>query len=55
MCLKEDFCFHQLFELKKNDDGSEDILFRKDGLSECYKCLKCFKACPNNAIIPDIE
>ena len=55
LCLKEDFCFHQLFELKKNDNGNEYISFRKDGLSECYKCLKCFKVCPNNAIIPDID
>jgi NAD-dependent dihydropyrimidine dehydrogenase PreA subunit len=55
LCLKEDFCFHQLFELKKNENGNEYISFQKDGFSECYKCLKCFKACPNNAIIPDID
>jgi ferredoxin len=54
-CLNENFCFLNLYELKKDKDGKEFILFRKEAISDCYKCLKCFKNCPNNAIIPVIE
>lgn len=55
VCLEDNFCFLKLFELKRDIDGKEHISFRKDGLSECFKCLKCFKSCPSNAILPDIE
>ncbi|MFX1498045.1 MAG: 4Fe-4S binding protein [Promethearchaeota archaeon] len=55
VCLSYDFCFHQLFELQKNENGEEYIIFQKKNYSECYKCLKCFKNCPNNAIIPEID
>ncbi|MFX1531220.1 MAG: 4Fe-4S binding protein, partial [Promethearchaeota archaeon] len=24
-------------------------------LSECYRCLKCFRSCPNNAILLEID
>jgi ferredoxin len=55
VCLQDNFCFKNLYELKKTEDGKDYISFRKDGLSECFKCLKCFKNCPSNAIIPEIE
>ena len=54
-CLEDNFCFFKLFELKRDNNGKEYISFQKDSLSECFKCLKCFKTCPNNAIIPEIE
>ncbi|MFX1589336.1 MAG: 4Fe-4S binding protein [Promethearchaeota archaeon] len=55
ICLKEDFCFKNLFKLQKDGEGREQIEFHKSNLSECIRCLKCFKSCPNNAIIPEIE
>ena len=55
ICLNNDFCFQNLFEFKKDDNGKEWIEFQKINLSECLKCLKCFKNCPNNAILPVIE
>ena len=56
LCIEKDFCFQNLFELKKNENtGKEWIEFRKENLSNCFKCLKCFKNCPNNAIIPEID
>ncbi len=56
LCIEEDFCFQNLFELKKNENTDKEwIEFRKENLSNCFKCLKCFKNCPNNAIIPDID
>jgi len=56
ICIDDDFCFQNLFELKKdNESGEERIEFRKENLSNCFKCLKCFKNCPNNAIIPEIQ
>ena len=55
LCLEEDLCFQKLFELKKDDkSGKETIQFHKENLSQCFKCLKCFKNCPNNAILPEI-
>jgi len=55
-CLEEDFCFQNLFELKKDENTNKEwIEFRKENLSNCFKCLKCFKNCPNNAIIPEID
>ena len=56
LCIKDEFCFQHLFELQKDKNtDKESIKFNKRGLSNCFKCLKCFKNCPNNAIIPDIE
>jgi ferredoxin len=55
LCLKKDFCFQNLFELQRGRNGKEWIKFRKAELSECYKCLKCSRSCPNNAILPEIE
>lgn len=55
LCLKEGFCFQNLFELQKGSSGKERIKFRKTDLSECYKCLKCFRSCPSNAILPVID
>jgi len=55
ICLTDSFCFQDLFELQKDDKGKEKISFRKKNISECNKCLKCFKNCPNNAIIPIID
>ena len=55
LCLKEDFCFQNLFELsKETDTAPQSIQFRKEKISDCFGCLRCFKICPNNAIIPDI-
>ena len=56
LCLEKGFCFQELFEFKKDDNtGKEWIEFRKEDISECFKCLHCFKSCPNNAILPEIE
>ncbi len=55
LCLEEDFCFQTLFELKIDyKSGKERIQFHNENLSQCFKCLKCFKSCPNNAILPKI-
>ena len=55
LCLKQDFCFQNLFELSKESGTTpQTIQFRKEKISNCFGCLKCFKNCPNNAIIPDI-
>jgi ferredoxin len=53
-CLEENFCFQDLFKLQKYEEGKEKIIFKKDDMSRCFKCLKCFRNCPNNAIIPEI-
>jgi NAD-dependent dihydropyrimidine dehydrogenase PreA subunit len=55
ICLKDDFCFKNLFKIQGNECGEEQIKFQKKDLNECLKCLKCFKSCPNNAIIPEIK
>jgi len=55
ICLNDNFCFKKLFELQKDENGKEQIKFQKKNLPECFKCLKCFKICPNNAILPVIE
>ncbi|MFX1346004.1 MAG: 4Fe-4S binding protein [Promethearchaeota archaeon] len=55
LCLMEDFCFQNLFELQRERDGREWIKFRNTDLSECYRCLKCFRSCPNNAILLEID
>jgi NAD-dependent dihydropyrimidine dehydrogenase PreA subunit len=55
ICLTNEFCFQDLFELQKDEIGKEKIKFKRKNLSECSKCLKCFKSCPNNAILPEIE
>ncbi|MFX1389977.1 MAG: 4Fe-4S binding protein [Promethearchaeota archaeon] len=55
LCLNEDFCLQNLFELHKDHNGKEWIEFRKIFLSECQRCLKCFRSCPNNAILPEIN
>ncbi|TFG15158.1 MAG: hypothetical protein EU535_01965 [Promethearchaeota archaeon] len=56
LCTEEDFCFQKLFVLKKDKTSdSEYIEFRREDLSNCLKCLKCFKKCPNNAILPEIS
>ena len=54
-CLEEGFCFKNLYKLQINENGNEKIVFQDDSSSECYNCLKCFKSCPNNAIVPQIE
>jgi len=55
-CIQEGFCLNDLFQLQMNDEtGKEEISFTQQDLSNCFKCLKCFKSCPNNAIIPIIE
>ena len=54
-CLEDGFCLNNLFELKKDENGKEYISFQSTTLSDCFKCLKCMKSCPNNAILPVIE
>jgi len=54
-CLKENFCFKNLYMLQLDKNGEEEIIFQKNFIAECYNCLKCFKSCPNNAILPQIE
>jgi len=54
-CLEPNFCFQDLFSLVKGDNGQEHIVFKNKSLSECQKCFKCFKSCPNNAILPQID
>ncbi len=54
-CLEQDFCFQTLFSLEKDKKtGKEFIVFKKDSMQNCFKCLKCFKTCPSNAILPTI-
>ncbi|MFW9898938.1 MAG: 4Fe-4S binding protein [Candidatus Thorarchaeota archaeon] len=54
-CLKDGFCFHNLFSLHTNKDNNEEmIVFNKNTMNSCKNCLKCFKDCPCNAIIPTI-
>ena len=56
LCIEKDFCFQELFKLKKDKNANKEwIEFQKENLSNCFKCLKCFKNCPNNAIIPEIN
>jgi len=55
-CIEDDFCFLNLFELRKDEvTDKEFIEFNRKSLDRCFKCLKCFKTCPTNAIIPIIE
>ena len=51
-CLEDGFCFENLFTLEIRPDGKEIIMFKPEGMKNCSQCLKCFKNCPNNAIIP---
>ncbi|MFX1569161.1 MAG: 4Fe-4S binding protein [Promethearchaeota archaeon] len=56
ICINDEFCFQDLFKLRKDKlTKKEWIEFQIEKLSNCFKCLKCFKNCPNNAIIPNIE
>ncbi|MFW9877145.1 MAG: 4Fe-4S binding protein [Candidatus Thorarchaeota archaeon] len=55
ICLNDDFCFQSLFELQTDNNENKRIKFKKTNYSECYKCLKYFKNCPNNAILPVID
>ncbi|MBD3255036.1 MAG: 4Fe-4S dicluster domain-containing protein [Candidatus Lokiarchaeota archaeon] len=54
-CVQDNFCFLGLFELQETDRGKKRIKFKGGEIDHCYKCLKCFKNCPSNAIIPNIE
>ena len=58
-CVAEDFCLQNLFEIKtvmdENGKRKQIVHFNDGDLSKCRGCLKCFKDCPNNAIIPIIE
>ena len=54
-CLDPNFCFQNLFELRIEPDTKEEyIAFKNISTDKCKNCLKCFKDCPNNAIIPNI-
>ena len=55
-CLEEGFCFKNLFKLGKDEVLEEEqIIFEEPDIDHCIKCLKCFRSCPNNAIIPIIK
>ena len=54
-CLNDEFCPEDLFELLEDENGNHRIEFRNEYRSRCNKSLKCFKNCPNNAIIPIIK
>ena len=55
-CLELNFCFQNLFMLcTESDAGKEYIEFNNKYMNKCINCLKCFKDCPNNAIIPIIS
>ena len=54
-CLEVNFCFQNLFKLcVEPDTNKEYIKFNNTSTDKCFNCLKCFKDCPNNAIIPNI-
>lgn len=56
LCIEDNFCFQNLFSLKRDvKTGEESIVFNKKDILKCFNCLKCFRNCPNNAIIPQIE
>ncbi len=55
-CLESDFCFQNLFELEIDPDTKQEyIVIINTSMDKCKNCLKCFKDCPNNAIIPIIS
>jgi NAD-dependent dihydropyrimidine dehydrogenase PreA subunit len=55
VCIEENFCFQKLFSLEiNNTTGKKRIVFNKKNMEICQNCLKCFRDCPNNAIIPII-
>ncbi|MBN1799952.1 MAG: 4Fe-4S binding protein [Candidatus Lokiarchaeota archaeon] len=54
MCLKKDFCPKNLFIISTDEIGQERIEFKVSEIIGCSKCLKCFKECPSNAILPNI-
>ena len=54
-CLESNFCFQNLFKLAvESNTNKEYIKFDNNSMDKCSNCLKCFKDCPNNAIIPNI-
>jgi ferredoxin len=54
-CIEKNFCFQNLFILKEgNKKGLKRIEFLEGDFQKCIKCLKCFKSCPFNAILPRI-
>lgn len=50
-CTKDDFCFQNRYSFDKE---KTKITFNNKELTSCLNCLKCFRMCPNNAIIPQI-
>ena len=54
-CLNDDFCNKNLFEIHIDERGNQYIKFQDVNLQKCNRCLKCFKNCPNNAIMPVIR
>ena len=53
-CTEPDFCLQNLFEMISDEEGNKFIQFKTGDFSLCKGCLKCFKDCPNNAIIPTL-
>ncbi len=51
-CTNDDFCFQNRYSFDKEH---KKIIFNGKNLEKCFNCLKCFKSCPNNAIIPIIS
>jgi ferredoxin len=56
VCVNAEFCFQGLFKLRKDKFSKKEwIEFQKENLHNCFRCLKCFMNCPNNAVIPIID
>ncbi len=53
-CIEDGFCPKRLFILSIDENENERIEFNASNVKECSKCLKCFKTCPFNAILPNI-
>jgi NAD-dependent dihydropyrimidine dehydrogenase PreA subunit len=59
ICIDQDggFCPQHLFyidSVKKGEKEDKGIRFKFKEISKCQGCLKCEKACPENAIEPII-
>jgi ferredoxin len=50
-CTEDGFCLQNRYTL---DKGTNKIIFDDKTFSNCPNCLKCYKDCPEKAIIPEI-
>ncbi|MBD3197480.1 MAG: 4Fe-4S dicluster domain-containing protein [Candidatus Lokiarchaeota archaeon] len=51
-CTKDKFCFQNRFKFIESE---KKINFDSQNLGDCLNCLKCFKDCPQNAILPKLS